>query len=92
MTEAPTADPISSTDESAETPSPDAAAASRKPFSLAPKTRLKLGPRTGQVRTVRGNRDIPYEVEIRFEGEKYPQWFQYHTLRLHWEKGILEIL
>lgn len=64
----------------------------KKPFELRPKAQVRLGHRTGHVKTVRGNRGIPYEVEIRFDGEKYPQWFQYRTLRLHWEKGVFTIL
>jgi hypothetical protein len=64
----------------------------KEPFQLRGKQRVQHGARAGKVLTVRGNRDIPYDVEILFDGEKYPQWFQYGTLRLFYEKGVFQLL
>jgi hypothetical protein len=77
--------------EAAETPAP-AAPAKRAPFALRHGARVELGPKKGKVKIVRGTGDVPYDVQIRWDGEKYPEWHVYRTLQLHFDAGRFKIL
>lgn len=67
------------------------AAVTKPPFALRTGSVIQLGPRTGRVEDVRGNRGVPYDVKIVWEGSKYPEWFQYVTLRHHYDRGVLTV-
>lgn len=66
--------------------------APRPPFELKVGARIEYGPRTGKVVAVRGHGPQPYEVHIRWDGVKYPEWHIYVTLGRLYEQGQLKIL
>jgi hypothetical protein len=55
-------------------------------------SRIQLGYRQGTVGCVRGGWTKPYDVRVRWDGEKYPQWLIFTTLELDYKKGNLKVL
>lgn len=85
MTTSPTADPAT-----LEAAPPSAAPLA--PFSLRRGTRLQLGARTGTVEAVRWSGSHPYDVKLRWDGEKYPQFLLHRTLEFSYTSGALKLL
>ena len=71
------------------TPAP---AARLEPFTLQKGARIELGHRTGKVLMVRGSGTVPYDVQVRWEGSKRPEWLIYRSLAVRYERGELKIL
>lgn len=63
-----------------------------RPFALRSGTRLRLGPRRGTVTRLRGGTTEPYDVQIRWDGHKYPEWHIYRSLLYLHRQGRLEVL
>jgi len=61
-------------------------------FALEPGARVRYGPDTGRVLEVRGGGEEPYEVEIRWDGKKYPEWHLYRSLARRFRGGDFEVL
>src|SRR5438093_1100834 len=64
----------------------------KDPLVLQRGARIQLGYRQGTVDCVRGGWKKPYDVLVRWEGEKYPQWLLFTTLELEYRKGTLKVL
>jgi hypothetical protein len=64
----------------------------RPPFDLLPGAQVQYGPRRGTVVEVRGNGFVPYDVLIRWDGVKYPEWSIYETLKRLYEQGEFKVL
>jgi len=62
------------------------------PFEIVPGARIEYGQRKGRVAEVRGNGAEPYDVEVRWEGAKYPEWFLFAALRQGWNEGEFRIV
>ena len=71
---------------------PSSAIAAPEPLRLKRGTRIRLGHRTGTLEAVRGDWKEPYEVRIRWDGEKYPQYIVFRTLERDHEQGKLKVL
>jgi hypothetical protein len=56
-------------------------------FNLISGAKIEHGKRSGTVAKVRGNGPEPYEVQIRWEGEKYPEWHLFAALKQAWSQG-----
>jgi len=65
---------------------------STKPFELIAGAKVEYATRTGTVVDVRGNGDAPYDVQIRWKGEKYPVWFLYRALEVAYGQGEFRIV
>ncbi len=63
----------------------------KAPFAIRKGDSVTYGHRKGRVKAVRGGGPIPYEVRIDWQGEKYPEWFQYLTLLSLYEKDQFKI-
>ena len=91
-------DPEETADESAPdaTESEDTAAAeTAKPtaaFELIDGARIEYGTRSGKVTSVRGNGEKPYDVQIRWDGAKYPEWYLFAALRKASEEGEFRVV
>ena len=73
-------------------PPAEAPAAKMPPLELRRGARLQLGYRLGRVETVRGGGAKPYDVRVRWEGEKYPVWLIHATLERDHARGFLKVL
>lgn len=73
-------------------PDPDVTAVPKGPLVLQRGAKIRLGFRTGLVKSVRGGGKKPYEVMVRWDGEKYPQWITFRTLELDHERGRLTLI
>ncbi len=58
---------------------------------LKPGVRIQLGARKGVVDQVRGTWKKPYDVRVRWDGEKYPVFVTYEILELDYAKGRLKV-
>ncbi len=59
----------------------------RPPLVIKRGTRIQMGPRRGRIDQVRG--DPVYDVRVKWEGEKYPQFLLYQSLKRQYELGNL---
>jgi hypothetical protein len=75
-----------------ESNSPSSAGPLPNGFALKSGARIQYGPRTGKVEEVRGGGPEPYEVKIRWEGSKYPEWALFASLRGFYQQGELKIV
>jgi len=66
---------------------PKDAPAEKPPFSLREGAAIQYGHRRGKVEVVRGGGPTPYDVRIRWEHEKYSEWFLYGTLESLYKAG-----
>jgi hypothetical protein len=66
--------------------------APRGPLSIRRGSRIRLGRREGRIDTLRGGGPRPYDVLIRWDDEKYPQWLIYTQLEREHELGNLAVL
>jgi hypothetical protein len=73
-------------------PEPAAETVPRGPLLLKRGARIRLGFRTGLVKSVRGGGRKPYEVMMQWDGEKYPQWINFRTLELDHERDRLTLI
>jgi len=64
----------------------------KAPLSLAAGTRIQLDHRRGIVDWVRGNWVKPYDVRVRWDGEKQPEWHIFTTLERDYRQGRLKLL
>jgi len=62
------------------------------PLRLKKGRRIQHGYRQGTVDYVRGGWSEPYDVRVRWDGEKYPQWIVFKTLELDYKQGKLTLL
>jgi len=67
-----------------------AATAAPIPLELKKGMRIQIGYRRGTVESVRGGWSKPYDVRVRWDGEKYPQWILHRTLEADHESGKLK--
>ncbi len=73
----------------------DAAPEKPKPtgtFNLVSGAKVEYGQKKGKVAGVRGNGPEPYDVQILWEGTKYPEWFLFAALRNGWAQGEFRIV
>lgn len=63
----------------------------RPPFALQAGAAVSYGQKKGRVIATRGNGAEPYEVSVRWTGEKHPVWALYRSLKLAYEQGDLLI-
>ena len=73
------------------------AAAPEKPkptgkFELISGAIVEYGQRKGKAVEVRGNGPEPYDVQIRWDGDKYPEWFLFAALRAAWAEGEFRVV
>ncbi|HZN57164.1 MAG TPA: hypothetical protein VFD71_03735 [Planctomycetota bacterium] len=68
------------------------AAAPPVPLRLARGAKIQLGRRQGVVEAVRGDWKKPYDVRVRWDGEKYPQYIIFRTLEIDNDSGRLKVL
>ena len=64
-------------------------------FTLKTGAEVEYGPRKGVVESVRGGAagaDNFYDVLIRWEDQKYPEWYLYVTLKKLYAQGEFDIL
>ena len=62
------------------------------PLALKRGARIQLGYRAGTVESVRGGWTKPYDVKVRWDSEKYPQWISHMTLELDHMHGKLKVI
>ena len=63
----------------------------RPPFDLKTGARISYGQKQGKVISIRGNGKAPYEVGIRWDDEKHPEWMLFAALKLAYKQGNLVI-
>lgn len=73
---------------------PEAAPATPPPGPLKLKRgcSIQIGARQGTVDQIRGHGKKPYDVRVKWVGEKYPQFITFRTLELDHETGRLKVL
>lgn len=73
-------------------PEPAEKTVPKGPLLLVRGAKIRLGWRTGLIKSVRGGGTKPYEVMVHWDGEKYPQWITFRTLELDHEQGRLTLV
>lgn len=61
-------------------------------LALRPGAEVEHANRRGVVREVRGNGDRPYDVQIRWTSEKYPEWHLFAALECAHAQGKFRVL
>ena len=74
-------------------PSPaEAPEATLPPLTLTAGARIRLGYRSGTVEQVRGRWAWPYDIRIRWDGEKHPQYIVFTSLARDYQAKRLTLL
>ena len=63
----------------------------RPPFDLKAGARISYGQKQGKIISIRGNGKAPYEVGIRWDDEKHPEWMLFAALKLAYKQDALVV-